>query len=150
MSVTENAVLYSLPVFSGTADIPVDRFVVFENPEGVKLPDDSISGRTRIVGITAQNYIQADADAGQGRTVLPIYNIDASSILRVEFGGAVTLGQNIISGLDGRAYFSGIASGSSLQVPDGDYQVLGTCYGNYVENQIGSFIAFRGPIVTIS
>jgi len=142
----QSACTISLPILSAAADIP-DRRLVTTGANGVALP--AAAGEpAAIVGITAESYDHSQASAGLGSTTVAVARLDGA-VLEVEAGEALTVGQAVIAGDDGRAMAATTVAGPNLTA--GPHQVVGIVKAPAsAAGVVAEIISIRGQVLTLA
>ena len=142
----ENTQSITLPVLSASADILRKLFVTYKATVGLSLPD-TVGDSTSIIGITAEDYVDATADTGESQDVLPVYRLDGSGKLEITAGDAITVGQKVIAGNDGKAMPS--STTATATTPAGDYQEVGIAFtAAGAADEILTILPIRGEVIT--
>jgi len=143
----QSACTISLPILSAAADIPARRFTTFKATNGVALPG-SAGEPAAIVGITAESYDHSQASAGLGSTTVAVARLDGA-VLEVEAGEALTVGQAVIAGDDGRAMAATTVAGPNLTA--GPHQVVGIVKAPAsAAGVVAEIISIRGQVLTLA
>jgi len=135
----------TLNVLSASADIAQGSCVIWDGTEGLSLPATA-GESTEILGVTLELYDDSEADLDAASSVIPVALLDGAKI-EVLSGAAITAGDTVIAGNDGRVVTTTTTAGGTT--PAGDYQEIGIALT--ASGGAGEFItmaSFRGQIVT--